>query len=106
MKYLIRRGLIDVWYFLLLLAFFAFWLLSVYAIADLIIPFWALLISIKVSYYLGALTLINLIRFTLSLVTNWRRADYVSRHYGYPFEKAAKIIGIYPRAFEYYDLGQ
>lgn len=106
MKYLIRRGLKDVWYFLLILAFLAGWMMLVYAIADLIVPFWALLISIKISCYLGVLTLVSLVRFTLSLVTNWRRADYASRHYGYSFEKAAEIIGIYPTAFKYYDLGQ
>lgn len=100
MKYLIKRGLIDVLWLLLIIVVGVSGLTFIYAITDQIVVFLALLVSVKFYLFLGAILLACLVRFTYSLVINYRRAKYVSTLGEYSFDHAAKIIGNYPDAFE------
>ncbi len=107
MKHLIRRGLIDVWQLLLLLAAYLVGLMFIYAASDQMAMFLTLLASVKLPLFLGVILLGCLVRFIFSLAINYRKAEYVSRmEEGYTFDKAAEIIGRAPDAFEHYGFGQ
>ncbi len=102
-KYLIKRGLIDVWNLLLTLMISVVGLTIIYVLTSEMAAFLSFVLSIKATYFVGVLFLGCLARFVVSVLMNFRRAKEVVNTGEYSFEDAAEIIGRNANAFDVMD---